>query len=455
MYRFLALQRPVLLLGLFLISSLALSFSPLLSSQANALSKFDGNIRSTKQISITNATTGANIDISDDQGENSWRQLFLNAPYCGNAQDRVQALLNGTVSVSQYYSTAKKESVYITWTTEEEKQLPANNFFFYDNDNFGGVFKPSGVNSLSIYLNEYGINVHCGYDYEQQYISTTANTNNVLGGVGAWIYFTNYKITYPNAYEGEIPPTEPGNGGTYPEFGYTINSANDIVVNYLRNLDLAITGNTGYTWRYQMFKADPDYNKQGAVIDTKYLPLVAPYNYHFDQHGQYLLEIDLQVAPPAALRPEIKKITLKLNVNGQFYGGSTKDCEDGVCQPPETTCDVYLGSIERMTCVFNRTVNIGVLNPTINAFKGIFTSVTVPENPQCVIPISDINISGKTFPLSDFDNNACSATQRMHDAFPIMSVLVNFGIALSTFYLIGRLINKLTDNNDHKIVEGV
>jgi len=451
MNRFLLIPRPALLLGLFLLSSLALSFSGLLSSRVNAVSDYDGAIRVTPQISLISTDGTQNINVSNDQGDYAWFELVNNSS-CSTSvkEDLLTALGSGSVIISQQnISGADDTQVAITYNTTPNQTILSTNFHTYPPDqSYFNV--PNGQSYIQMYIQNNGtIVVSCGAN------TATFSTSQALDGYyNSYIYYSTYDIQYPSGYVGDTAPEEPSLP-TYPSFGYTLDSDKKLIVNYLRNLDLNIEGNTGYTWRYTLYNATEEYEIDGEPLETAYRGIIAPYNYQFDTIGKYILEIDLQVTPPAALRPEIKQVVLKLNANGQFMVGSTDNCAGGICEPPETNCDIYLGGVERMSCMFTKTTNIGVLNPSINAFKGLFSSVIVSETPSCEIPISDITISGSVFPLSDLDNTACESTTSIHTAFPVLALALNFITALGIFYLIGRLINKLTDNTDHKVVEGI
>jgi len=119
--------------------------------------------------------------------------------------------------------------------------------------------------------------------------------------------------------------------------------------------------------------------------------------------------------------------------------------------PDDIPCDDS-NVFNNVMCNLGKQIDVGVLNPSINAFKGIFSAMVVPAEPECGFTIPDIEImSGKTYPLSDLAVGICNQSEVLHEAFPLASTIVNFLMAITLLGLIIAIINKLLNHNDTDI----
>lgn len=212
-----------------------------------------------------------------------------------------------------------------------------------------------------------------------------------------------------------------------------------------------------YKLGYSVYASDSSYT-QGQLLDYKSLGFVYPYQFQLPNAGYYLLKVGLQVTPPGAPRPDIKMLTFKIHADGSFKheNSGNMNCTNGVCEDIANDCTYYQDVFQRMNCAMQKQLSIGVINPSITAFKGLLTSVVVPENPTCNIPLTDITIiSGNVFPLSGFSSKACTSSTELRTAFPVIPVVINFLFGFALFAMIVRLINRALKKEHNDLIEGV
>jgi hypothetical protein len=125
-------------------------------------------------------------------------------------------------------------------------------------------------------------------------------------------------------------------------------------------------------------------------------------------------------------------------------------------EPAIIDCSTLPNFFEQITCKTTQQFGIGILNPSIQAFKQLFQSMTISTNPTCSIPITDVTIySGYTFPLSSMSSTVCTKTAQLHTVFPIASIFANFFFALSYLFILVGVIRRLTDHTNTDILDGV
>lgn len=369
------------------------------------------------------------------------------------------------------------DSAEITWeatvgTQAQGNSLPGLNFYNYDQYGESGVGLPNtaggseaddavilqdpahpGTLILKCFTNNLG---------QMASTATGATTGSYWNNAGGWtrLFFSyGFPVNYPSGYAGVnapdhyTPPVPP----QLPSFGYTIDKNLNLNVNYLRNLDIPSDVNNGYQWTYNLYNSDSTYAK-GTLLNNNTLGFIIPYTYTLPSQGYYVLDINLSVTPPAAPRTDIGTVEFQLNADGTMKVGSTTldNCNSsGVCTT-KVDCNVYTDIFQRANCMMQQQFSLGVINPSITAFKNILTSFVVPATPSCSLSIPNVTLAGGfVFSMSSFSSSMCDNSTSIMQHFPIVPILINGFLALAILYLIIRMINRLTDNRETNMIEGV
>lgn len=296
-------------------------------------------------------------------------------------------------------------------------------------------------------------------------------------------------VEYPEDYTGTpLVPGDPGDKDTIrPQFTYQVDNKRIRAHDY--NLDLPqFTPDEGYSFegfsvewgltKCEEYDPDTGICTGTELIDYSIKLQDQDYEYTVEEYGHYRLRATYMVQqcyryPGYPDTPDhcfyvdlgtefsnldFTPTTKYLNIDGSSYSGDTKNevCDvSGFCQPPEQICYAQEDFFSKMTCRMERQMNFGLLNPSINAFKGLLTNMTVPNNPECHVPLSDVQVQGHTFPLSQYSSAACGHAATFRNHFPIVPILLNFLLAMLVLYLLVQIINRLMDDKQNHIIEGV
>jgi len=370
--RFLVRWRAGLLSALFLISSLALSFSPWLSSPANAASWADNVIEVVPEMvlhqtfggyddidisvnwpGVFEATSG-NVTTGGSTYDYSWGSESSNYSAFKDIWDNKEYW--GVSSLS--YSDGGTVSALI-WATED----PNATGTFY-----GGPPCTVGVNYCALTVNDHGYDtfwiVVSLVDSDSVVVETSGSgtTNDIahmyIGGSQRMIYFAYLEsIDYPTDYEGPIPPETGGPTPVFiPKIGYHVTDGNEVNGLWLTEPECApvgITDTTGcgaYKLRWTIIGPD-----DVTVLDQKTLDRYAPYKFQLPGNDNYTLTVEtVGFGPPAlplASDVEFLKLIFDINANGTFVVGGTElnTCEQsgidyncGEADPMED-CSTYAG----------------------------------------------------------------------------------------------------------------
>lgn len=403
---------------LFGLSSLALSFSPLLSLQANAVSPQDNYYQRTTTPTIArdaieeevgetwgaivadgmeyvrlNSTT-VNVNIPPHE-----RNYQLLSSLCGNTtfiSDFDTAVTNGNYAVSQVdnylgagvdalaiYFTSASNQLQLNWGLSEYI-LPEGN--------------PGGFQVIYLYI--------VGGTYYGNYGLVCETTNggyplstspDYTGPYPTKNYFVSdgVDLNLPPGYAGPLPPTTGGPQATFiPQVGYTLFDDNTINAVYIGEpsgcLPTVIQdGCIIPMYRYKILASD-----NSTVLDEKVLERYEIYRFTFPGYDTYYLEVSfVHPGPPYAPFSEdvvLATARFELIVNGIFVNGSTvlNDCtlvadvyQCGEADPLED-CSVYdtlvsilgsdpfpIPSAETIQCNLN---NFGTW------FRGLLTALFIP-----------------------------------------------------------------------------
>jgi len=298
-------------------------------------------------------------------------------------------------------------------------------------------------------------------------------------------------VTYANTWtDPHFPETEPPIQTLKPDFTYTVENKTITARDY--NLELpTVTPDEGYTiqgytveWTLQKcktYEGFPAFTCTGSnITEHQVLPQDTDFNFTVPDYGDYTLSAQYLVQecyryPSYPSTPDycffvdlgaelgeaydFTSTTEYLPINGQTTSGDTtgEDCTvSGFCVPPGVVCTMDDGFFAKLSCDMNKSMNTGLINPSINALKKVLTSLTVPTDPHCSIVISDVSISpGNVFPLSNYSDIACTKADELNTAFPISAIVINFFLAIIELLLIIRIFNRLTDHTKTDIIEGL
>ncbi len=150
------------------------------------------------------------------------------------------------------------------------------------------------------------------------------------------------------------------------------------------------------------------------------------------------------------------KIALDVDGKSQIFDTVNMVCTvGGLCVPPAQICHNQPNFMASANCRLQSALGIGLLNPSLTAFKKLLSGIIVPAQPNCSIPLQDIRVSSKTIPVSTFGPKVCASTATMHQGFPIIRILINAVFALAILSFIIYRVNKLLDNRKNDILEQV
>lgn len=306
--------------------------------------------------------------------------------------------------------------------------------------------------------------------------------------------FKNYvanvsNINYPDNYEGDSVKTRPGAEIVRPRFTYDVVDRNVTATHMPRASALPTYPNDPYSIEWFVHKCtdwDDNDNSCDNYDDTKLHYEITPSGgtttFTVPDYGHYKISAGYLVggchrypswpatpdycyytAPENTDDYEYTTTAMMWNIDGTSFSGDTADdsliCDvSGFCEPPPFNCaDVYSNNfVLRLSCSMQQDMNFGIVNPSLFAIKDLMQSMTVPNNPQCSIPLSNVSLfPGYTFPLASYSSVACAKSAELRNALPIVSVFINFTLAMLSIWMVVRIINKLFDHNDHNIIEGV
>jgi hypothetical protein len=491
-------------LSALLVLSLSLSSLVILAPQANAASIHDNSYHPTENVIISDSMY-SNCPVEDLTL--SWSQYITDDTYSNGASNWEDmqasynnAIENGSWAVNQtstdYGVEGKIDLITVLWS-----ETPATVNFVETNPGSYPSFDATQVHSVIIANKGYIVG---GSDCTPSTYGYTPNqlySGRAVGGDGVYLpalpnlFVANATVVYPPEYQGQQIKDSAGQEQELPiirpDFTYALNNKEVKAHDY--NTDLpTYTPEEGYTLNgyfveWSLFKCDSfeevtnlcHSDGETQLIDHQVLSQNSDYNFTVTDYSDYTLQAQYLVQecyryPSYPATPdycyysdlerhipdyEFTSTTVHLLVNGQSITGDTKNetCDiSGYCQVDATICYSEEEFITQLTCRFNKSINTGLINPSINAFKNLLTSLAVPPNPTCDIPLIDVAIApGKNFPLSSYSTEACASAAQFRSAFPIAPLLINFFLAFTLLVLIVRIINRLLDHEKNDLIEGV
>lgn len=488
----------------FLILPFFLSLLFFTDAKVQAISEFDNTYKTTDILLLKADYYGVNEDVTIN-----WQQLFLNPEGITSEIYPYQFKFNNSLatteqiadmrdswvnrkenwSVSQEWTNSEKTmgNIIVSWSESKNQSLDwisADHTYKY----------PSQVRVTN---NTYEIEItqNVGNYPNNQYYQVniyTNRTSTVISNGNEYPYsirenFLSYvnNPIYPPDYEGiQIREFVGPKTVIAPEFDYTINNK-QISLKHRKDLDkLPPDTWTEFTQDGYQLKGDSyniswtittTINNQTELIHNSQIPsgqeltIELPEYAEYDISAYYVAEscyyYEGEATPPYCFIAyptdtsefDYQSKNLKILVDGYYKEGSTTElnCLFGFCETPDTNCSLMDDFVDKTVCEMNKQLNFGVINPSITAFRKLFTAFVVPPNPSCSLQIPNATINGQTIQSSQIVANACNQAQNLRSTFTIIPILVNFVFALLILQVVVAIINRLTDNSKHDLIEGV
>lgn len=477
-------NRWCLFFAFFALVAVTISLALLPASSVNAASSWDNTVNTTDHLIISDLDGNYGpIDVTT-----SYTAIMADkcpsayADYANTIADE-----NGKWIIIQGLGSASypdSHTVLVGWTTQ-------NVSYEFTISGSYEVFKPTdNIDFIYIELNSSGNEV-CNGPYNSQL--TIVDPQYLWNSQpDQLIFLSTFPVTYPSGYEGiEIPDSwtpPPPVPVIRPDFTYQVSNKKITAHDYNQELP-EFTPDEGYTVQgylveWTLYRCTSEWDDvsndcTSELIDHQILLQDKDYNFTVEEYDDYIIVAQYLVEqcyryPSYPATPDdcsyvdlgtelpdydFDSTTVHLLVDGRSYTGDTTDfvCDtSGYCEPDELDCTDEPDFISRLTCQVNKQLNVGVINPSIVAFKNMLSSFVVSSSPQCDIPLSNVVIApGKTYPLSDYSSTACDTAESFRDEFPIVVVLVNGLFGLMMIRLLVTIFNKLTDHKDTDIIQGV
>ena len=469
---------------------LSLAFCSLgFSATSHAASTLDGMIQTTDKL-LLNSDTPDGPDVTTrytqimhdtcpaiyDEYQDaitaggSWSIMNLNTFYRGNA---IYIVYSPEPGVDMSFSDAAHEWYSPYWYNSYRMHFSSAakliTLYYYSGSGFDSFFCDQASIATDSYLS-------ASYKVDSDSQNKFAH------------FLSTFDVQYPEGYEGDtIPDSWEPKPVVRPDFTYQVADKKVTAHDYRQDLP-AVTPEEGYTIKgysveWSLFKCgswddttklcnSPSLKKYGIQLQDE------DFTHSVDDYGDYTLEATYMVQecyryPSYPATPDycvylnlstelpdydFDSTTIHLHIDGKSFSGDTKDmaCDvSGYCEVPVVDCESKETFIDQLTCQFNQQFNVGVLNPSITAFKNLFTAFMVPSSPPCSLAISNVTVASHTFPLSQFGPTVCTESAQLRSVFPLASILVNGMLALAILSMIATIINRITNNNEQDIIQGV
>lgn len=482
------MRRFLLLLSAILLAVLSV---PLFAvSSVNAASIYDNFYRTTDELviqggggggcSATDITSNWTSYITD---ESKW--WIPNQGYNDMLEDMLLSWNNKErwgVSVNNSYSNTSSSSVYIYWTEDDSLYMNWESGL-HRITTAGNNVKLAEIRcGKATYMGAPAQPIITAYGEYGSIVSTddTGNTKNL---------FFYGEPSYPQDYEGDDVRSSLGPETIRPRFIYDIVDRDVTATHMPRSSALPTYPNDQYSieWFVRKCLDWDDVSNSCSEYEENNLhyeitPSGGTTSFQVPSYGHYKISAGYLIGgctryPSYPATPDYCYYTAPANtdeyeytitammwdVDGSSFSGDTDDdsliCDvSGFCETPPFNCaDVYSDNfVMRLSCSMQQDMDFGLVNPSLFAIKDLMQSMTVPNNPQCDIPLTNVSLaSGYTFPLSSYSSAACAKAAEVRTAIPILSVFLNFMLAMLSIWMVVRIINKLFDEKDHNIIEGV
>lgn len=436
-------------------------------SNASATGDYADFVQTTDVLPVKMTSSDAGIDLTT-----TWYSSIMDNASCSSKSLLETAIAESRLSVTLY------------------ERNPGGDISGYTDVHTAAIIhfsEASGGGTTSFYEDSFGWagvwNNYTGTNYQiviiqresnpgvLQYLCTSGSysfisTSPTYGTAMPWkvkTLLSTYPVTYPSGYAGaEVPDTISSKPTLNPPFSYNVTDK-VVTARYTGPSCIEDPDNEGVCVPFKLLWNTN--NGDGIVNegdDTKYLEYGQEYTFTYPENGTYGLFLTyVEKGVPYAPLPEYYEYTVSqaaFEIDGTSFQGNLDTCtvSDGYCIVNTIVyCDDITNWFEQTACKVSNTFDTGLINPSLNAFKSLFTAMVVPSTPTCGFTLATANIGGQTFDPSSLGTTVCTRMGQIHDGFPILSILVNFSLAIAVLYLVVGIFNKLTKPDDHDLIVGV
>lgn len=315
-----------------------------------------------------------------------------------------------------------------------------------------------------------------------------ASANNVYNNV--FLTQRSGNIIYPDGYEGKrIIADIKDRKQIRPQFTYQLHDRSLTAHDYAQDLP-TFEPEPGYNIvsyevQWSLFKCDDKgYDSKlnicnGSPVQVGYSIISQDQDFttSVQEYGDYFLSAKYQVQqcyryPSYPATPDycfyvdlgvkfkdydFTKTEIHLIIDGRSETGDTSQLRcgvDGKCKSLEVTCDSQV-FIEKVTCEINKRTKFGLFNPMLDSLISLFKSLSVPASPTCRLNINDVTIFNKKFSTSEYGVWVCQQSLLFRQKFPVISISVNFMLAMTAVYVFIRIYNSWLNDRDNDLIKGV
>lgn len=343
MSRFFQMSRLGLLSGLLVISSLAASLSPLLTSQVLAASDYDQAIRTTDEIILTNYDTATTLDVTNTYVPQM--QSCNTAAYTSFSEtlsSETGKWLVWTNEQSDVSANGMKNVVNIIWST-----TATSNAYFGKNGSGAIQWLNAGFTSE---YNWFQLRIESNGSttcyYNSSYSGYHSVSNNVTSDTDRndwgkqFLFVTNgFTVTYPTGYEGEEIPVEATpdlREPLTPKILYLLKN-DELTVNYVGDTQIPLNY-ISPVCNIEFNKFDLKYeiiNGEDEIVETKVVKCTEEVVFNLPGFDEYTLRVAFQDSNGVEFSDDngnaftnYKALVGYYELNyGQSYIGGTDQCE--------------------------------------------------------------------------------------------------------------------------------
>lgn len=313
-----------------------------------------------------------------------------------------------------------------------------------------------------------------------------------------WVILTNTDISYPENYEGDdIPQPQPPKEKRQPKFAGQISNKSITAIPYAPEPNLPDFTNEldeGYHFvkyfiSWTLWNCDDEYdevtltcNGNTTQVDSQNRDLQQNYEYDVSSNGNYTLQAEYWVeqcyrypsypdTPDYCFYSQLRahfndepfeyvSTSKIIKIDGSTFSFDIQNltCDvAGRCYDTPTDCETIDGAtwITTLSCRFDENLNFGLISPSLSAIRNLLTSITVSNDPQCLLPLSNQEVLGRAIPLSNLDDQACAMATEVKSNFPFTVIIINAIYALVLVRLIIGAVNKIASAKSNNLIEGL
>lgn len=426
--------------GLFAVLSAVLSIGLLVAPTVSAISQYDGVIQLTEQVVLEEY----------NQGEPTGNIVDWTYGWSSEFKDALEKRCNNGDMCSAYFAWRDIDLSIANWAIFQ--MTNSNDILLWYAPNGGTCgfnisnkdFGCTGTPNYKVQLTNNGYcssgNIrteNCNHVKHDNSYPLSVGFNE---GDGVKALFINYPITYPEGYEGIIPPDKLTEAQVLtPEYQYSLSKSGKLSIKYLDNLPHFLTGISTIV----IESMTENWLSIDSSIDT--IPVTPggwlDETYQLPAQGYYIIRIDhnqqLDKPPwPSNEKYSIEQVWIQLHYDGKtVINANTANCE-GICntQRPDVS------DSNPTSPFFNALDNL-------NTF-GLTQFFTAPINFLATLPAKADNCSPISFPLLGKTINIECLKPRYYDwSTTVMNIYTTVLIAGTGYLIAFNVFRHIKDVN--------